>query len=159
MTSARKPCSTVRLLQPASMKVALMCNLLFLVTFVVDPHRILRLLNHYCSARGFRLSAACTEFMTPVELALQVLVELQKTLGQVEESQAEAYRNTRELYASCRMLLAMLPPEVLPVVCGELECRMWEVLAPCRGVRPSLGGRGWSDELVLDLKSLYVDVT
>ena len=91
--------------------------------------------------------------------ALQVVLELGNLLGQVQEPHAEAYRNTRELYSSCRMLLAMLPPEVLSEVCGELECSMWEVLEPCRRVRPSCGGRGWSDELILDLRSLYVDVT
>jgi hypothetical protein len=68
--------------------------------------------------------------------------------GGVEGEAAAAV--TAELWGSTRMLLALLPPELLPRVASGWRKELDEVLAPLRAARPVNGGAG-ADEAALTI--------
>eukprot|EP00873_Tetraselmis_striata_P027661 jgi/Tetstr1/447925/TSEL_035233.t2 len=83
-----------------------------------------------------------------------VVADLQNVLGPVPPEEEEAYSLTHELYGSPRMLMAVLPEELLPQVCAGLNTDMWQLLAPLRALRPVNGGPGYDIEEVKKLRTL-----
>lgn len=88
-----------------------------------------------------------------------VIYDVESSLSAYGGASSSAYELTRELYGSCRMLLASLEsPEELAAVCRGWKCDMWEVLEPVRSLKPSQGGKGYSEDLVLELRSLNFEL-
>jgi hypothetical protein len=81
------------------------------------------------------------------------------TLGPPPAASMDAYELTSELYGSTRMLLATLDREQLKKVCSGWRCDPWEFLEPLRNVRPSNGGPGYDEELVMELRTLNFDLS
>mmetsp|Transcript_18680 Transcript_18680/g.29897 ORF Transcript_18680/g.29897 Transcript_18680/m.29897 type:complete len:461 (-) Transcript_18680:501-1883(-) len=66
-----------------------------------------------------------------------------------------AFNATSEIYGSARMLLACVEDSALldAVIGGVHRSDFGEVLAPMRDVRPSRGGRGWSQDALAWLRT------
>ncbi len=85
----------------------------------------------------------------------EVAAEAVGTLGELSFAHAAAYEDTHEVYGSARMLLACLPREQLPAICGARDgADMWALLQPLRDARPANGGAGWSDAALASLRAL-----
>jgi len=85
--------------------------------------------------------------------------DIYETLGPPPEESFDVYDLTHELYGSSRMLLATLGKDQLEEVCQGWRCDMWEVLAPLRDIRPVNGGRGYDEELVMQIRQLNYEIT
>jgi hypothetical protein len=90
---------------------------------------------------------------------IDVTNDIYETLGPPPEESFDVYDLTHELYGSSRMLLATLGKDQLEEVCQGWRCDMWEVLAPLRDIRPVNGGRGYDEELVMQLRQLHYEIT
>ncbi|KAG1657671.1 hypothetical protein FOA52_013765 [Chlamydomonas sp. UWO 241] len=88
----------------------------------------------------------------------EVMDDMETVLGPVPARQVVAVQAIEEIYGSSRMMLATLPHELLQQVVGGLDCGMWDVLAPCRELRASNGGAVYSEETVMELRSLNFDL-
>lgn len=87
-----------------------------------------------------------------------VSTDISETLDPPTGEALEAYLMTSEIYGSSRMLLATLNEDQLAEVCGGWRCDMWEVLQPLRSVRPVNGGKGYDQELVVQLRMLNFEL-
>jgi hypothetical protein len=84
----------------------------------------------------------------------EVAEEAMATLGPLPAQHVGAYEATSEVYGSCRMMLATLDREQLGrVACGAGGADLYDVLAPVRALRPSLGGPGCSEEVLQQLRA------
>ncbi|KAH7620700.1 hypothetical protein NADE_003313 [Nannochloris sp. 'desiccata'] len=90
---------------------------------------------------------------------IDVTNDIYETLGPPPEESFGVYDLTHELYGSSRMLLATLGKDQLEEVCQGWRCDMWEVLTPLREIRPVNGGRGYEEELVMQLRQLNYEIT
>lgn len=59
--------------------------------------------------------------------AVQLLEDLIEVLGPLSQQQRLAYNNVTEVYSTSRMLLAVLPPDLLPKICSSWNCDLSEV--------------------------------
>jgi len=84
----------------------------------------------------------------------EVLADMQVVLGPVPGDEMEAYSLTHELYGTPRMLMAVLPEELLTQVCCGLNTDLWALLAPLRALRPVNGGPGFDTEEIMKLRML-----
>jgi hypothetical protein len=87
-----------------------------------------------------------------------VMADMENVLGPVPARQALAVEAIDEIYMCCRMMLAALPRDLLQQVAGNLNCDLWDVLAPYRELRASNGGAVYCEEIVMALRSLNMDL-
>lgn len=86
----------------------------------------------------------------------EVAEEAAAVLGPVPASHVASYEATLEVYGTPRMMLATLDREQLGrVACGARGVDLYELLAPVRALRPSLGGAGHSPEVLQQLRALH----
>lgn len=87
-----------------------------------------------------------------------VLSDMARTLGPVPTEHEAAYAAVAEMYGTCRMLLAPLDRKLLGEVVGGCACDFYDLLEPLRRVRPVNGGKGWDDDLLVELRELNFDL-
>jgi hypothetical protein len=74
-----------------------------------------------------------------------------ETLG---EEGMRCYFEAAEVYGSTRMLMAALPKETLNKVFMGYQRDAYELLEPFRQVRPSNGGPGYTEDLLMSVRTL-----
>lgn len=85
----------------------------------------------------------------------EAVAELLASLEELPFNQVAPYEAALETYSSWRMLLACLTPSELANVASSAKgVDLFRSLQPVRDCRPSLGGRGWSDEALTLLRSI-----
>lgn len=94
----------------------------------------------------------------------EVLQDFEANLPPIPEDQEAERQYAFEFYSAQRTQLSALPREILDRVCGcmpgcEAGSSMWEVLEPLRDARPARGGKGWDEDLVMQLRALDVYIT
>lgn len=104
------------------------------------------------SSRG--VQQALVESVLRLQCGSGVLQDFQEHAPQLYTHDLIDYETVLELYGSARMLLAVLPPELLQRVCIGWRVDMWQVLQPLRQARPINGGNPVNEDLVLQLRLL-----
>lgn len=110
-------------------------------------------------ARSFGIRRALFDGVIRLTCRPDVSYDAAMTLGPPPAASMDAYELTSELYGSTRMLLATLDREQLKTVCSGWRCDPWEFLEPLRNVRPSNGGPGYEEELVMQLRTLNFELS
>lgn len=77
---------------------------------------------------------------------------LKSILEPISDEYINDYYYTLEVYGSTRMLLASLDRELLDQVCCGHRCDMWDVLEDVRLIRPMNGGKGYSFDVIEELR-------
>ena len=108
------------------------------------------------SSADYGMRRAILERLLGLRCPPEVVEEAMVVLGPVPAEHVAAYEATSEVYSSCRMLLAMLDREQLARVAAGPKggADLYDTLAPLRALRPTLGGQGWSDAAVKELRAL-----
>lgn len=109
--------------------------------------------------RSFGIRRALFDGVIRLTCRPDVSYDAAMTLGPPPAASMDAYELTSELYGSTRMLLATLDREQLKTVCSGWRCDPWEFLEPLRNVRPSNGGPGYDEELVMQLRTLNFELS
>lgn len=110
-------------------------------------------------ARSFGIRRALFDGVIRLTCRPDVSYDAAMTLGPPPAASMDAYELTSELYGSTRMLLATLNREQLKKVCSGWRCDPWEFLEPLRNVRPSNGGSGYDEDLVMQLRTLNFELS
>lgn len=94
----------------------------------------------------------------PPALVDDVMRTLSADVQALQGSDASDFEFVSEVYSSARMLMACVEDkEVLDSVIGGFKCDFSkDVLGPIRAVRPSNGGKGYSDEVINALRTSSV---
>jgi hypothetical protein len=101
---------------------------------------------------------AILEALLRLTAAEDVAGDVAAALGPVPPAARPAYELAEEMYGSARMLLAALDAAQLAEVCGGWRRPMGEALAPLRAARPLLGGAGFDEDVVRELRMLNYEL-